>query len=73
MNRYHNKAYLYFDDEMMKEIKNVVSDMIITTNENRNISDGVRYLIEEGLKNFEFYKRYDNIINYKKKYGDQNE
>jgi len=73
MNRYHNRAYLYFDDEMMKGIKNVVSDMIITTNENRNISDGVRYLIEEGLKNFEFYKRYDNIINYKKKYEDQNE
>jgi pantothenate kinase len=63
----HNRVHLYFDDEMMKNINKVVSDMILVTNQNCNQSDAVRYLITEGFKNYEFYTRYNARVDFKKK------
>ncbi len=63
----HNRATLYFDDEMMQKITGVVSEMINQTGKNHNISDAVRYLIREGLKNYEFYTRYNARVDFERK------
>jgi hypothetical protein len=67
MSRFHNKAYLYFDDDMFKSICGVLSDMILVSGKNHNLSDAVRYLVAEGLKNYEFYTRYNAKVDFQKK------
>jgi len=62
----HNRATLYFDDQMMLKITEVVSRMIDQSGENHNISEAVRYLIREGLKNYEFYTRYNARVDFKR-------
>jgi len=66
MNKFNNKAYLYFDDAQFKKITQVVSDMILVTGKNQNISNAVRYLVAEGLKNYDFYTRYNARVDFKK-------
>jgi len=66
MSRFNNKAYLYFDDDQFKKITQVVSDMILTTGKNQNLSNAVRYLVREGLKNYDFYTRYNARVDFKK-------
>ena len=65
--RFHNRALVYFEDSQFKGITQVLSDMITITGENCNLSNAVRYLEAEGLKNYEFYTRYNARIDFKKK------
>ena len=66
LSKFHNKAYLYFDDEQFKKIMGVVSNMITETGTNQNLSNAVRYLVSEGLKNYDFYNRYNARIGFNK-------
>lgn len=66
LSKFHNKAYLYFDDEQYKKIMGVLSQMITETGNNKNMSDAVRYLVSEGLKNYDFYTRYNARIGFNK-------
>jgi len=64
LSRYHNRKEVLFDDAQFKKILDIRADMIIKAGEEQNtrnatLSEAIRYLVTEGLKNYEFYTRYN--------------
>jgi len=64
LSRFHNGKEVLFDDDQYKKILDVRADMIVRSGEehdtrNATLSEAIRYLVTEGLKNYEFYTRYN--------------